>query len=240
MINRGVVVKVVFLCTAIFGISNAALIPSSYGTANHSNATWQQLGLSDVLDDGVTWSTTGISGVFGNEVINEGDNVVFKFDMVKDEWGLHDFDALRVWIDFDQDGTFDNKDILNLTDGGIFDYDINGLKNKSFYSDVLTFDDVGDYYLRARVTCSQELSQLDKPYWPYQGWNYYEQSVTTADWAAFTATRNIVRNSYLPGQGDSEDWKFTVVPHNVPEPTLISLLGCGLLGLAFFRRRNSK
>ena len=251
------------VCVGLVGIINAELIPASYGTALHSDATWQQLGVSDILDDGVKWSTDG-GTTFGNGEINAGDNVIFKIDMYKDEWGYHDFDALRVWIDFGQDGTFNSSDLITLTNGGVWDFTTTGGATppntfRSFYSTApISFTNEGDYYLRARVTCSQELSQLDAPYDYFgsqYGTRYVEQAPTQADWNAFTATVPLTRRvltfqttswfgsrcSYtrnLPGQGDAEDWKLKVVRHDVPEPTLVSLLGCGLLSLVFVRRKK--
>lgn len=68
--------------------------------AQHNGNVW------DILKTMMVLHGLSSGGNFGNNTnITEGDLVVFKFDVYKEYWGTYSFDALRVWIDTNQDGT---------------------------------------------------------------------------------------------------------------------------------------
>lgn len=227
---------VMFTCLAL-GVCTGNVLATNYdygdapGYAQASNATpdWQRLGinwdaepsqkLQDTSDDGVFWSVNG--GAFGHDAITVGDDVEFKFVMYKREWGRHEFDFLKVWVDWNQNGTFDDGVLYQdkwafKTDPG----DLGQTPTTNYaYGDGLaqiyktfsfTINDIavnpGDYWLRARVVCNPDAGSLD----------------------SFAPTKNY-------WQGETEDWEFTV--KSVPEPGTMLLLGLGLIGLAGTKKK---
>ena len=182
----------------------------------------------DWSDDGVSWSIDGAN--YGNDDILAGQTVTFKFDLYKELWGRHNFDSIGAWLDKNQDGVFsggteeeilkdawyfrtDSTDVVvgaNYTpySSGSTGYPDNVADlTKSFYV-TLVFPEAGEYWLRARVVCSDDLSDDLSNLGPTGGW-----------W-----------------QGETEDYKITVT--SVPEPATMMLLGSGLIGLAGFGRKK--
>lgn len=230
--------KLVFLCLLAFlcFTVNAFAIPASYGTATHSTTAWQELGVYDgdsMLDQyGVSWTTDGGSTWGRNQQLYVGQTVQFRFDLHKKTPGTHYADFLKSWVDWGNDGTFEEEDViafdyqvLKTTPSEYADY-----KNDFFFlSEEFDITDslVGDLFLRARVTCSESLRQD----WDAQ-WN------TTSTWYDnnFFANDADAERSYY--QGEAEEWVLNVAP--VPEPSTILLLSGGLLGLGWYGRKRKK
>lgn len=199
-----------------------------YGVATHSTASWQRLGTLwnsessqqavDSSDDGVFWSLDN-GNTWGHDTVTTGQTVLFRFDMYKEEWGRHDADYLKVWIDWNHDKDFTDTGETIYQDAWYFKTepgykygdDFAGV-SKSFYTTVTIPENAifGETWLRARVVCN-----------PDAGNNL-----------------NALAPTGLLGQGEVEDWKINVAP--VPEPSTMLLLGLGLAGVAWNRRRNKK
>jgi len=205
---------------------------TGYGTARHQDASWQRLGTAwdsessakvvDTSDDGVFWSVDN-GATWGHAKISAGQTVKFRFDMYKEMWGRHNFDAIKVWIDLNGDkdfadageNIFTNQWNFKTETGGYTPYAYgDGLAriSKSFYTDVVmpTSTNLSDYWLRAQVVCNADIS------------SNLNNLTATGSWY----------------QGEVEDWKLTVAP--VPEPGTMMLLGIGLGGLAIFGKRRMK
>ncbi len=200
---------------------------TDYEAAWHFEQTWQKLGTAwdketapkdiDTSDDGVSWSLDGGS-TYGHDEIYAGQSVDFKFDMYKNTWGGHSLDLLKVWIDWDQDYSFDEKDVVlyeewdfTLEDGytkGMYAANI----SKSFYLNLIIPDEFTDptsLWMRARVVCDADISAV----------------------GSFDST------GYLQ-QGEVEDYQLTVAP--IPEPSTFLLFISGIMGLSWYNRKRRK
>lgn len=203
-----------------------------YDLAYHKDPRWQRLGTSwneepqpqgvweDGSDDGVFWSVNG--GTYGHDGITQGDEITFKFIVYKQKWGIHQYDELKVWIDWNNDNDFSDAGEIFLDEQWYFRQDYPNAYNddhlsgttagvsKAFTKTITMTADPGEYWLRARVVCNADIGSNPESFTPT---GYY--------W-----------------QGEVEDWKFKV--NSVPEPASLVLLGLGFLGLAGIRRKLKK
>ena len=235
------VIKAVMMCAAVVISAQADWIPGTAIVAPsvipesqegfHNTPLWQILGNVWGENDGVSWSIDN-GATFGTSEIIAGQDVIFKFDMYKELWGTHTFDALKVWID--DEAVYQNTWNFNRSNGsGNSFYTDNPNDGYRYYADAensffmtYNFAEAGQYDLIARVTCSRDLigsSNFNA--------GSYPNTPTPEQWEAFTTDR-------FYSQGERETYRITV--KNVPEPTMLSLLGLSLLGLGFLRRRSSK
>lgn len=219
----------------------AQALPISYGTATHSNPSWQELatyGDNGTLtsDYGVYWSVDN-GATWGQDTnLFVGQKVQFKFNMHKRKVGTHYADFMKSWIDWGQDGSFNEPtDVLAFgyqelltNESGNLGWNSPNQPDYTFYSDMflLAEDNIGDLLLRTRVTCSHSLASSMGYGWNDQ-WNIDEG----AYYSGFNPTGDLY-------QGEVEEWQMTVSPAPVPEPTTMILMGSGLLGMIGLRRRK--
>lgn len=189
-------------------------------TANYQkDLSWQE----------IKKTTYTFADANANNQVDVGETVSFTVEMAKKNWGRHDFDALKVWINTQSAPSsllYTDKGIWNFATGNnspAFDYKpwLGGTKSFTFH---YTFANAGLFDFTASVMCSADLSDLvgnkdDKP--------------TTADWNAWA--QNI---HTLPGwrQGETEKYTLQVHPAAVPEPGTMALFLLGFAGMAGFGR----
>jgi hypothetical protein len=225
-----------------------------YATATHSNPSWQRLGdrwdsesapkASDTSDDGVFWSVDG-GQTWGHDVITAGTTVTFRFDMYKQYWGRHSFDALRAWIDFNNDKDFTDQGELVYQDQWNFTVaDIN-LNNPLYYEKGANYkpyrrgntsgtggdDGHGDY--TADIT---KFFYRDITFGASLYGDYWLRARVCCNADIGSNFNNLTPTGFI-GQGEVEDWKLTIAKP-VPEPSTMLLLGTGLLGFAAKKRRK--
>lgn len=213
-------------------------LPISYGTATHETTAWQELatytGGVKTDDFGTFWSVDG-GLTWGREELFVGQTVQFKFNVHKQNVGTHYADFLKAWIDFDQDGVFDEADTVAYTEraltvtesGNIGSWKTPKVPNFSVFSSaiLLTKDFVGELMLRARVVCSESLVHSIGGSWDDQ-WNpVYKSQYETI----FSPTGNY-------RQGEVEEWVLKV--SDVPESSAVLLLGLAMFGLRVASKRK--
>jgi len=259
------ILKKLFITTAAI---SAVLVGTSFGDVIHQTTKWQSIGKETIKDGANTNSDNGVfysldkgttwANLTDITEFTVGQSVDFRVDIWKEFQGTHYSDVAKVWID----GTVEaSKEWLvanngnyvlanywqkyNYYDGNVASIFLSQTEGKPEKLGSLVFDytftEARTYELVARTMCSDDLAKLvlndgtskTIDYVSESG-NVYKKQMsipTAADWKAFTST-----NPLTTLQGEIEKYSFNV--KNVPEPTMLSLFGFGLLSLAFFRRKK--
>ncbi len=195
-----------------------------YGDATNWKGTWQGLGTSNGIDDGVMWSVAGSD--FGtSESLVIGEEVTFKFLFWQANNGSHTYDQIWAALDYGQDGIWGAEDVIGyqkISTINWYESDSNMLSRYIEFELTLVVPEtmtVGSTWLRTRAHCNH------------------------------TEYGDITAYNYL-GQGETEDYLLNIVaetsiidpidpgPSEVPEPATMILFGTGLLGLAGLRSRK--
>jgi hypothetical protein len=229
MVKKGITIKFLAAGLLLAGLVQADIIQltsSQFLKTNQytGNLSWQEI-----------QSVTCSFNDDGDKILEVGENVTFTVTMAKDNWGTHNYDALKVWVDKlpgiespyygTQNFVWDYNGATDYNGNSAYSYkDWAGGTMSFSYS--VKFLEEGDFGFAASVMCSRDLSGLNSAGTP--------DVPVSADWAAWNPNAH-QNKSWLQGE---DEWYKLTVSKSVPEPTLISLLGCGLLGLVFVRRRK--
>jgi len=240
MVKRLGLFKIGIGCAAIVGMVQATPL-TAIATYSDNNMAWQDIkGASYTYVDGDN-----------DGILETGEAVTFTVTMEKKNWGKHDFDALKVWID----KTPVNAPSTTLyTNNFIWDFDpTNANANGTWYNTITkkwqdysyrpwtggdkpfsftyTFNTAGTYDITASAMCSSDLSAIvgGNP-WDKTKWGAWKETVHSGPSVLGRAI-----------QGETEVYELKVYTQKVPEPSSFSLIFLGITGLigaAFIRRKK--
>jgi hypothetical protein len=216
-------------CVAMIGLAQAAPVQLTANSTVKGDTSWQ-----DIKGTSYTFNDANHNGQ-----LNVGETATFTVDMHKTFWGVHDFDALKFWIDspsstnlatnqfrWDFDATTDNSSHSDFDHKPWTDGD-------QFFSFDYTFGTAGIFDLTASVMCSADLSGLTG--------KSQSALATDNDWSKWKeSTHQTYKNNGWFLQGETEKYKLTVVQSPVPEPETygMMLVGLGMLGFTARRRKD--
>jgi len=229
----------------------------------HSDPRWQMLGKQWGANDGITMLVDGqkIDLTQGVVDINVGDEVTFEFNVHKTLWGVHTFDALKVWLD----------DEVILADEWVFGEtlksireDKNHIKTYSVYSDYTnayrysyktwfgTKDtciyntNVPSYYKKLESLYYANKDTTFSVTYTFDNVGEFDlvaRVVCSADLAgghpglnSKTYDPNVFQKNTQYTQGETEKLRIRV--KSVPEPSMLILLGLSMFGVAFMRQKR--
>lgn len=195
---------------------------------------WQNIkNIEWSTDNGTTWGTSS--------TITVGQSVEFKVTMDKTNIGNHFADFVKVWIDQNGSGTFDESESV------LFDYRVANSTQQawnnpersytgqpfSFISKAITVTSSmpSDLWVLARVTCSESLLKTGAN--DYVWSNQWSSTYTDLNNAKYYGTLFSPTAHYV--QGESELVKLTV-----PEPGTLALFSVAMLGMGWIRKKTTR
>lgn len=204
-------------CVAAIGAAQAATTLTAIDSIGH-NTSWQ-----NIASASYSVKDTNLDGK-----LDAGDVLTFNIDMHKNFWGMHAFDALKVWIgdkvytgqwDFSDSSTQGNT-TYEGTGGGAYPG-----PNKSF-SFNYTATQAGPIDIFASVMCNDDLSGL----------NLLDGGTT----GSLGIPTDLDKNAWIYGvsRAQGEDKRYTVTQVPEAETYAMLLVGLGLLGFTARRRKD--
>jgi hypothetical protein len=206
----------------------------------------------DKGDNGVQWRIKDENGdwptklngkpLWSRDELQQGQTVQFQFIVQRSDEGNHEFDQLKVWVDWNGDKEFNNdamgsseSEVLfddkwyknedadgqvnaNTTDKVNYNTDLKTQNNSDtlrYYNKTIEIPldaVIGDTWIRARIICENSLHAADKRDNVFLATGYYHQ-------------------------GEVEDYKVKI--NQVPEPTTLLVFGSALFGLLLNRKKST-
>lgn len=198
-------------CVAAIGAAQATTLTAIDG--NQHSLNWQNIASASYT----------LNDTNNNGNINAGEMLTFTIEMDKLYWGMHAFDALKVWIDGldGQVGTgiWNFSTVASLHNEDYSDAPYTGANEFFTFNYEAVHDGALDLY--ASVMCSADLSKLVA--------DNSGATPSESDWAAW---------SYGINRLQGEDAHYNVSPVPEPETYAMFLVGLGLLGFTARRRKD--
>jgi hypothetical protein len=200
----------------------------------------------DVGDNGVSWRVQNADGswtAFGNEALTAGANVEFQFVVTRSNQGNHEFDQLKAWGDWNDNGVFDDsEEIVDQKWYKVADSfaagNVLGNESGGFNNDPLVRNGSANNTIRNSGITSEILivsTQIPVDAVISDTWIrariICENSLTHAD-----RDNNVFLATGYYHQGEVEDYKVAVT--SVPEPTTLFVFGSALIGLVLSRKKS--
>jgi hypothetical protein len=197
----------------------------------NDSTKWQNIASIEWSTDvGANWGTSS--------TVSVGQSVEFKVTMNKTDIGNHYADFVKVWIDMNGDGTFEqseavlfNYQVANSTyqNSGNTERPYTG-QPFSFVSNAIKVTSTmpSDLWVLARVTCSESLLTVANG----SGYSWNQQWVEDP---ATTYTSDIFSPTAQYKQGQSE-----LVMLTVPEPGTLALVTLAILGMGWRRKQTTR
>ena len=219
---------------------------AGFSQADDTNSNGKDSG-----DNGVRWRVANddgsFSGNYGQPELTQGQAVQFIFMVTRSDEGNHQFDELKVWVDWNgQDGF--NNDAINSSDSEIL-YNVRWNKEEDkndrsegdagysgnavdFNNDVGAYNNI-DTYRSYTLETTIPMDAIVGETW-MRARIVCENSLTN-----YSDNMNLISTGYQD-QGEVEDYKLTInarPPTPVPEPTTLLVFGSALIGLVLSRKK---
>lgn len=206
--------------------------------AKHNISEWNFLGRDSKTDDGVLWSTDG-GKTWGNSTVSVGDKIQFKITLWSAGYGMHDYDQVKAWVDWNQDGTWTNDNEKTYNDQ-LYTANETILAAQYYKTDTGKYDAVhaDPWWWEDKIKDNEE----DDVFTTFTTSDFLIDATMVGQlWLRARAQCNELSYNQMDptgslNQGEVEDYVITVKP--VPEPATMLLFGSGLVSLAAVSRKK--
>lgn len=231
------------------GTTDGDALKGDTGTGSSKKGGWTNettKNTVDEADNGVSWRVQNADGswsAFGNEPLIAGAKAEFQFVVIRSDEGNHQFDQLKAWGDWNDNGKFDADEVIvdkkwyKVADSFAAGNTV-GNKLGGYNNDWLVRNGADKYTIRNSGITSETLivpilipsEHVISSTW-IRARIICENSLSGDD-----RRNNIFMATDYYHQGEVEDYKVAV--NQVPEPTTLLVFGSALVGLMLSRKKS--